>query len=1007
MPQSKTQAYQIVLDTAQVNIGSAVREGLDTIFTKVDALHREVGGLSVTGSSAVVSVDLTTLAVGPNGRRKGLAPVSGVDVGGLSGTFNLSTGVGTSAVQTATLPTFVASGWVRVGFEVRTDKRIYALYGTPNVVFASAGLPGFSSGSIPLGEVQVQTNASSLIINPTMGSIVLFGTGSGGGGSGSGTGVRNYVDTADAEIDVSKFATYADAAGASPVDGIGGTPTLTLTRNTINPLIGAADYQINKPASNAQGQGVSSELKTVNVIDRGGAFDILVPFKAGAGFVANDVSVFLIDVTGGSVVQLYAAGGFAIGTGVFRGRINSTLLAGSSYRLVFHVASVSAVAYTVNFDEPIVTPVDLRPAVGTEIFQTAHGFTTGKAVYWTGSVWALADAADVTKTAVGIVAVVPDANRFHLVTAGFVPFISTTLISGQYYYLSGDATGNLILTDIALVSQPLFLATSTSSGFVIPYRPTVESDPDYASPTQDGIVSVAAQTFAGTKTFQNGVISADGSATAPSYAFGSSATTGLFRKAAGSMGFASAGVEIGSFANGGAWSFGVDGVALHTLIGAEMRRIAGAATGNAAISFYSGIGAGTLRATIGVAGVASGIVTGAVANDFAINMASGSFLVGGAGAIIGSATNAGAWTLGSASDAPYTTFHTINKSLFSGTPSSAADLNGSIRFGSNSYSVAGNQPTRVSGLTGVQIAILNRTSDTTGACFFQANLAADTVTTASTTVGNFTAQGAWTFGPNANYTNANRVNVRINGGINFRYPVSDTIAHAIFVDDGTNIAGHVPMLFHSNYTSTAGNRVFSWHSGAVSGTTNEIGYATHSGAWVFGRPSNEIVVHGFSGAIDCRSSASREALLVYRRTAVATDFLMTLYSDVGGVGIKFRVESDGDVISVTNSYTSDERAKKNIVPIQYGLAEIMQLQPIGYQWKHEDDTDIQSFSAGTTQNIQSVLPEMVREDGLNDEIGGTYKAVYDREIVAVLVKAIQELKAELDIAKAQIAAMAV
>ena len=109
-------------------------------------------------------------------------------------------------------------------------------------------------------------------------------------------------------------------------------------------------------------------------------------------------------------------------------------------------------------------------------------------------------------------------------------------------------------------------------------------------------------------------------------------------------------------------------------------------------------------------------------------------------------------------------------------------------------------------------------------------------------------------------------------------------------------------------------------------------------------------------------------------------------SDVGGTeALKWRVEADGDTISSTGSYTSDERAKKNMAPIQYGLAEILQLSPKAYNWWHEDDTDIKSFCVSTAQEVQAIMPEMVRDDGLEGPNGEKMKAIYDKEIVAVMV----------------------
>jgi hypothetical protein len=82
---------------------------------------------------------------------------------------------------------------------------------------------------------------------------------------------------------------------------------------------------------------------------------------------------------------------------------------------------------------------------------------------------------------------------------------------------------------------------------------------------------------------------------------------------------------------------------------------------------------------------------------------------------------------------------------------------------------------------------------------------------------------------------------------------------------------------------------------------------------------------------------------------------------------------------------------------------------MSFRWSYENNSDVKSFSIDTAQNIQAIMPEMVREDGLEfeDENGTKFqtKAVYEKEIVAVLVKAIQEQQAIIDALTARIEAL--
>jgi hypothetical protein len=103
--------------------------------------------------------------------------------------------------------------------------------------------------------------------------------------------------------------------------------------------------------------------------------------------------------------------------------------------------------------------------------------------------------------------------------------------------------------------------------------------------------------------------------------------------------------------------------------------------------------------------------------------------------------------------------------------------------------------------------------------------------------------------------------------------------------------------------------------------------------------------------------------------------------------------------NVTAYYSSDERLKENIRPIENALGIIEQLNGVRYEWTQdyidnhggEDGYFIRKDDVGMiAQEVEAVLPELVvdRNDG--------YKAMkYDR-LVAVLIQAVKELKAEVD-----------
>lgn len=88
--------------------------------------------------------------------------------------------------------------------------------------------------------------------------------------------------------------------------------------------------------------------------------------------------------------------------------------------------------------------------------------------------------------------------------------------------------------------------------------------------------------------------------------------------------------------------------------------------------------------------------------------------------------------------------------------------------------------------------------------------------------------------------------------------------------------------------------------------------------------------------------------------------------------------------------SSDVRLKSDIINSQYGLSDVLQLRSVRYV---KDNKQEVGFIA---QEVEQILPEFVGEnsDGM--------KTVNYGQMVSVLVKAIQELKSEVDTLKAQL-----
>ena len=102
----------------------------------------------------------------------------------------------------------------------------------------------------------------------------------------------------------------------------------------------------------------------------------------------------------------------------------------------------------------------------------------------------------------------------------------------------------------------------------------------------------------------------------------------------------------------------------------------------------------------------------------------------------------------------------------------------------------------------------------------------------------------------------------------------------------------------------------------------------------------------------------------------------------------------GDVIAYGTP--SDKRLKENIKPIESALDKAMKLQGVTFDWKKSDSIlDIKEDIGFIAQDVQKVLPELVREneDGM--------LSMRHQGIAPILLEAIKELKAEIDLLKSK------
>jgi len=105
------------------------------------------------------------------------------------------------------------------------------------------------------------------------------------------------------------------------------------------------------------------------------------------------------------------------------------------------------------------------------------------------------------------------------------------------------------------------------------------------------------------------------------------------------------------------------------------------------------------------------------------------------------------------------------------------------------------------------------------------------------------------------------------------------------------------------------------------------------------------------------------------------------------------------------TFVSDQRLKKDIEDIDYGLSAVMAIRPRRYTYKTSGKNDI-GFIA---QELRDVIPEAVSgqeaeylETDTNEDKAKKSLGISRDTLIPVLVKAIQELKAEVDSLKSQL-----
>jgi len=133
----------------------------------------------------------------------------------------------------------------------------------------------------------------------------------------------------------------------------------------------------------------------------------------------------------------------------------------------------------------------------------------------------------------------------------------------------------------------------------------------------------------------------------------------------------------------------------------------------------------------------------------------------------------------------------------------------------------------------------------------------------------------------------------------------------------------------------------------------------------------------------------------------STSSYRRMYWNTGNTDMRFWNGSNEAIINDSGAFTdaSDEKIKKDITDITYGIDTVKALKPRKYKMKATDKEQI-GFIA---QEVESHVPEVVTT-GTNPD-GVEQKGLAYGQITAVLTKALQEAISEIDILKAKVKAL--
>jgi hypothetical protein len=169
-------------------------------------------------------------------------------------------------------------------------------------------------------------------------------------------GATNYISYNNFENALTTgWARYKNTAGVAPVDGTGGTPTISFDATTSSPLRGSYSGLLGKGSGGSkQGEGISYDF-TIDSSDQAQILTISFDYNTTTNYNDGDIRAYIYDVTNSQLIEVIDRDIYASTKGKYFGTFQTSSNS-TSYRLIFHIANTGNIAWDFKVDNIVVGP---------------------------------------------------------------------------------------------------------------------------------------------------------------------------------------------------------------------------------------------------------------------------------------------------------------------------------------------------------------------------------------------------------------------------------------------------------------------------------------------------------------------------------------------------------------------------------------------------------------------------------------------------------------------------